>query len=149
MGLSDLWNLAEKVARAVWPVVSVLIGVLVGAYIANRNQKKQWVSDNKKQEYRELMTALAEAFNAVVDETVPSIAYGPEEQRAFATAKTTLVITIGDRIFIAQELKEMKFLGRWNTAVVDFHNTHDENVFTETFVGITADIVKAASRLSD
>jgi hypothetical protein len=148
MRLPELWDLIVKTAGAAWPVVSVLIGVLVGAYIANRNQKKQWVADNKKQEYRELMTALSEAFNAVLDETVPNVAYGPEEQRAFARAKTKLVTAIGDRIFIAQELREMKVLDRWQSVVRDFHKTHDEKAFTDTFVAITNELVKAATRLS-
>jgi hypothetical protein len=149
MHLRELWDLAVKTAASTWPFVGPLIGVLIGAYLSNRNQKKQRVADNKKQEYRELMSAFSEAFNAVLDGAVPMHPYGPEEQQAFARAKTELVTTIGDRLFIVQELENMKALDRWMRAVSNFHSAGNEEVFTQAFVGITADIVKAASRLSD
>jgi hypothetical protein len=134
-------------AKAAWPTVTGLIGVLIGAYIANRNQKKQWFVDNAKQEYRELMTALNKAFSAVLDETTPGVGHGPEEQRAFARAKAHLVVTIGDRILIARELREIQLLNRWQTAVRDFHKMQDETVFTETFVAIKGDLLQTAMRL--
>ena len=62
--VSQHWELIAKVASAVWPSVTGLVGVLIGAYIANRNQRKHWIADNKKREYQELLTAMSRAFNA-------------------------------------------------------------------------------------
>jgi hypothetical protein len=60
------WNILAKVATIIWPVVTGLIGVFIGGYIANQNQHKQWVAENKKTEYRELIAALNKAFYAML-----------------------------------------------------------------------------------
>src|SRR5216684_3676535 len=56
------WDAVANHAKAVWAVGGPLLGVLVGAYIANRNQRKQWIAENKKQEYRELLSVMSKGF---------------------------------------------------------------------------------------
>jgi uncharacterized protein YneF (UPF0154 family) len=57
-----LWNLLKEIVGDLWPVVTLLIGLFVGGYVSIRNQRKQWISDTKCREYRELMTAMTRAI---------------------------------------------------------------------------------------
>ncbi len=54
MSESHRGEMIAKVVMAIWTAVGPLVGVFVGAYIANRNQRKHWVGNCKKEEYREL-----------------------------------------------------------------------------------------------
>lgn len=40
------------------PAIYALLGVIIGGWISWRNQHRQWVSDNKAREYRELIDGL-------------------------------------------------------------------------------------------
>ncbi len=138
-----LLNIAAGIRETLGP----LLGVLIGAYIANRNQRKRWVADNKKEEYRELMTALSHAFSAVLDERQPMVALDGEEQRRVSRAKGQLPITIADRVFIADEVKGLRVLERWMKAVGDYHSSGDEKSFTLAFVQITDDLTRSAKKV--
>src|SRR6266404_6383389 len=70
-----------SVFRSVWLAVGPLVGVLVGAYIANRNQRKHWIADNKRAEYRKLLSTLASTFTGIIELRAPGVALGPAEQR--------------------------------------------------------------------
>jgi hypothetical protein len=63
----ETWKAVRDSAGVIWSAVGPLIGVWVGAYVANRNQRRQWLLDNKRQEYRELLTAL---MNGILDSGV-------------------------------------------------------------------------------
>jgi hypothetical protein len=43
------WNIVAGYAKSIWAVAGPLLDVLVGAYIANRNQRKHWIADCKKE----------------------------------------------------------------------------------------------------
>jgi len=58
MSQPETWKAVGASAGVIWSAVGPLMGVCLGAYIASRNQRKQWLLDNKRQEYRELLTAL-------------------------------------------------------------------------------------------
>jgi hypothetical protein len=56
-----------------------LLGVLLGGWLTNRNQRRDWVADNMKQEYRELLTTLSKTFTLYAELT-PRF-YSTREQR--------------------------------------------------------------------
>jgi hypothetical protein len=57
----ETWNLIKDSAGKVWPVVISLAGVFAGAWLARLWDRKKWQNDNRKQEYRELLTSLTSA----------------------------------------------------------------------------------------
>ncbi len=103
--------------------------------------------DNKKQEYRELLTTLTRTFGSIVNLNLPMIAHGPEEQRAHAEMEAQALMTIRDRIFVAGELREMKLVEKWIKATRDFDNTRDYDAFAKSFGEITRLITEAANRI--
>ena len=44
-----------------WSAIGPLIGVIVGGWITTRTQRKHWILDNKKAEYSELITVIADS----------------------------------------------------------------------------------------
>ena len=56
------WPLVATYTKGVWAVVGPLVGVLIGAFIANRNHRKQWLADRKREEYEALLVSLTDAF---------------------------------------------------------------------------------------
>jgi hypothetical protein len=141
------WELIGKVLAGVWAGVGPLIGVLVGAYIANRNQRKQWIADSKKHEYQELITAMTRAFNAMLNRSAPMVAYGPEEQRAFAAAEDEALITISDRIFIWEELDKLKILQRWQELTRNLNARGDIQAFSNAVGEIRGSLIREAKKL--
>jgi hypothetical protein len=55
---NDVWS-------AVGPLIGVVIGALLTPWMAWRWQRKQWSSDNKKEEYRNLLDALGECVQKI------------------------------------------------------------------------------------
>src|SRR5713226_4251307 len=53
-----------KVVMTIWAAVGPLLGVALGSYLSTRTQRRHWVMDNKKQEYRELLTIRDRIFVA-------------------------------------------------------------------------------------
>jgi hypothetical protein len=55
------------ILAALWAGVGPLVGVLVGAYLTNRIQRRLWLADHKRQEYRELFTVMTNAFGKLLE----------------------------------------------------------------------------------
>ena len=51
---------------SIWAAVGPLIGVLLGSYLSTLNQRRQWISDNRKNEFREIITTLASCHAIIV-----------------------------------------------------------------------------------
>jgi hypothetical protein len=135
-------------SRDIWSVAGPLVGVLIGAYVANRNQRKHWIADNKKQEYRELLTALTRAFGAMLElRGAGMIALGPEDQRAYGAMETQALQIIRDRLFIADEVTQMDLLNRWADATKDFDSTHNPRTFAAGFGKIADSVTASAKKL--
>ncbi|HXP70738.1 MAG TPA: hypothetical protein VOA88_15760 [Candidatus Dormibacteraeota bacterium] len=141
------WTVIATYAKGVWAAVGPLVGVLVGAYIANRNQRKEWVADNKKQEYRELVSILTRALNSVMLESAVLVAHSPEEQREFERIGNEVLITIRDRLFIEDVVTKLRVYERWRQALADFRGVRQRQVLIDKVEEIKSDLRKAAATL--
>jgi hypothetical protein len=135
------------VALAAWSVVGPLVGVLIGAYTANRNQRKHWIADNKRLEYRELITALVEASGRLIQLYLPGMAHGPKEQDDAFVAETKATITILDRVFIADALKELKLADRWTDALSNLRATSSVRQFVLVTETMRDDVIASAAKI--
>jgi len=54
----ETWNAIGDYSSKVWAAVGPLVGVWIGAVLAKRWQREQWIADNKRAEYRKLLTTL-------------------------------------------------------------------------------------------
>jgi hypothetical protein len=137
----------STIILGIWAALGPLVGVRYGHVLSKRLQKEHWTTDNKKQEFREVLSAITEAFSTIVRYGSAGIATGPEEQRARDRAESTSFAILRDRLFIARELEELRAIHRWAEATRDFDNQHDITQFTQRFAKLTSDIKEAALRI--
>ena len=144
------WELIGKVLTGMWAAIGPLIGVLVGAYIANRNQRKQWLADNKKQEYRELLTSVTSASTALIEnaQAAAGNANTRTQQVAAKEEYFKAIRTLQDRIFIAEELAKINLFDRWGTAMKALVETKNVHKFEDSFEEMKKEIVKMATKLN-
>jgi|ERR1019366_5537332 hypothetical protein len=102
------WTVFVAYAKSVWAVGGPLVGVLIGAYIANRNQRKNWIADCKKEEYRELLSVVASAYAKLL--SVRHKFVWNDEARDI---QLQVASVLRDRIFIAKQLLRLDAMNRW------------------------------------
>jgi hypothetical protein len=120
---------AEQLHRLVTTVLnshgfSAVIGGVVGSWLtqlfASRWQRRVWVNDNKKAEWRELLDVVREGNQGMLDWYARIVASGG---RAGATEERFAPISVStikadmvfhDRIFISKEVRDAKLYQRWN-----------------------------------
>lgn len=123
-------------------VLSALIGLLVGHVLTRRWQFEQWKLENRKAEYRQLLSALSAGYMATVSYRQWSTTEGREEVAKVQMAATAC---IKDRIFIAEEMRRNNILLRWETSLHRYRNgAGDDSAFQEEFSQITNDLVNTA-----
>jgi hypothetical protein len=130
-----------RIAPGLWPVVTLLIGIYVGGTVTSRNQRKQWVLDNKRNEFRELISAITRTVTLVAN--LPQGA-GPEERKAAGDAELTAIAMINDRIFIAREMAELNVLNRWHKMMPGLVNRSQGS---EDFDKLKEDLINTAMKL--
>ena len=95
-------------------VIGTLGGVFLGQYYGGKSQREQWLRDNKKEECRELLTALSSAsialaywYGAIDDIRGQITVLGNIEIRKqeYVKANTLLQMILIDRLFISKEVR--------------------------------------------
>jgi hypothetical protein len=96
----------------IWAAVGPLVGVRYGQELARRNQKIQWVADSRKKEFKELLGALDSVFAFHIREGVVAKT-DKASQKEYLDMNHKASWCIRDRIFITDEIEELKVLERW------------------------------------
>lgn len=60
------WSLAGKIVTMVWAAIGPLAGVLIGALLASRIQRRQWLADRKREEYHKLISAITYTYKEMM-----------------------------------------------------------------------------------
>jgi len=120
----------------VWAAIGPLLGVLVGSWLTMRYQRKLWLLDNRRAEYRKLLSTLSEsatqALHAFAIETVDPVL--PRSSRRMTSAIAKSVNVIYSRLFIADDIKKLDVMKRWQSTldalqkernVITFHKKLD------------------------
>jgi hypothetical protein len=148
------WTFAEDLIVKSWAAAGPLVGVLVGALLGRSWDRRKWLNDNRKEEYRELITALTDAATAMMErvesrdgahiQLVRERSEFVEEKRG-RYLKSLKVLQ--DRLFIAAEIEKMKLFDRWGDAVKKVLDDKNVSAFDDKFEVIKSDIVKRATTL--
>ena len=121
----------------IWAVAGPLIGVVLGGYLSRMWQREQWVLDNKKQEYRELMTALTRTYGLFAQYKAPMVAIDAQTQRMLDEADAEALLILRDRLFIRKEIEDANVQSMWVGAVIAYDRTLDLSTFTHAFNNIS------------
>lgn len=139
-GCQDM-NLSVSQVLAWLPLIgalSGLLGVILGAYLTRSWQRKQWLLDSKKAEYRELISALSQAAHYILNNSphlqLPNGMGGlksGEQERLSDEAADRGHATISDRIFIADTMAREKIDERWVAVLKEKHVDNFWNAWEE------------------
>ncbi len=131
----------------------VVVGVFLNVFSTRVAVRDQWLLDNRKQECRELLTALSSASIALAFwhndlevkalSTPQGIAYGTIVTD-FHQADRALKSIIGGRLFIANEVRKARITKRWNAVVSDQAKRTDFAKQTREIELISKDIIHSA-----
>jgi len=97
----------STVGLGIWAAIGPLIGIALGHSLNRSSQHEQWLRDNRKQEYRDLLTSLTTAYLHLVH----NWSGGNEEPVNEASR------VLHDRIFIAQEIRSARIMEEWGAIV--------------------------------
>jgi hypothetical protein len=134
------------VALGVWAVIAPLAGIVLGHYLTRSWQREQWLRDSRKQEFRELLTALTRAYQCMSFLKLPANLLNQEHHDRILSTLEEANITFNDRIYISEDLREKKLYDLWLAARTQYEKDHDWNKFLAVHQQIRNEIVKAATR---
>jgi hypothetical protein len=135
-------------------IVSAFIGAASGSvvstlmvhWLTRSRDREKWILDNKKQEFKELITALAVSYKSagsfprqVCDEDADLIADHVNEVLRIAS----------DRLFITKDLDLRRLRRRWSESVAECRKEnapHNRLVLDIAYRSISDEIVAAAGR---
>lgn len=127
------------------------IGSLIQQFVSAKLRQREWVKDNKKQEWRELITTLSHSVHRVLRhppdsrlDGIVAISGEDEKQLAedFAEADLEARRVIEDRLFISSWVKSENLLERWQLIAAErdleyWNHLHTELVdFAQKDLGI-------------
>jgi len=131
-----------------------LIGVAIGALLSNigslfilflthRHQRKQWILDNKKSEWRELFTTLCRSARTILHNHPHSLgAVAGEQARLADAADQEARMVIQDRLSIADVMQKENVLETWERGIAK----DEAGVFWADWWDLHATLVKAARK---
>jgi len=104
----DTWNILLAGSGSI-------LGLFIGAYLSRSWDRNKWLNDNRKSEYKELLTAITTASVSIIKSASEADDFDVRKQAN--EANTEFHRVVNDRIFIASELEEIKIVQRWDEAV--------------------------------
>ena len=110
---TTLLTLGGFLARA-WSAIGPLIGVLIGSWLTRSWQRKQWVLDSKKTEYRELISTLSHSYHTIAKNAhLGGMIFSVEQLTDRSEASEAGKRVIEDRLFIVEEMRKENIRELW------------------------------------
>jgi hypothetical protein len=124
---------------SIWAGVGPLVGLLVGHYLIRSWQREQWLLDSRKQEFRELLSAITSAHVEHISCTTFRDA-SSYDLKVWKEAEKRAFQVIADRIYIAEDVEQLRIKHRFGNM------TDDDSQFHSELRQLTLDIVEVAKR---
>jgi hypothetical protein len=138
----QLFPLWVSVFLAIWGVVGPTIGVLAGHYLSASSERKRWIADNQKEEYRRLLAALSKINIALCelrtsDGTMEALSEGLSD---FSEASNTC-------LFINEFLESSGVLGEIRQAAQAFVETSDFEDYRKKYWNSINQIIESVKKI--
>jgi hypothetical protein len=121
------------VILAVWAAVGPLVGIYIGHHLLRSQQRRQWLADNRIQEWREVITTLQKSLVLITQFDATRNLSTTEEKKAdmpaVLDARAVALSVLNNRLFIAKEVRHHKMFDKWKKAVDEFDEDHDPGKF--------------------
>lgn len=102
--LMPLW---VTIFLTLWAAVGPLVGILIGHYLVRSWQRRQWLADNQKEEYRRVLAGLNRLNMALIE----LHCYGNVDAQEIKQAMEESTIALNTSLFITDFLEESKVAG--------------------------------------
>lgn len=91
----------------IWAALGPLVGILIGHYLVRSWQRRQWIADNQKEEYRKVLAGL-NRLNLLLAQQH----YGENvDAQEIKQAQEEITIALNTSLFIADFLEKSKVVG--------------------------------------
>ena len=128
----DLWPIVRN--TAVWwsPIVAGFIGAFGVHLLTQSREREKWILDSKKQEYRELLSALSQAHMST-SSVSPGFANKDDlpQYSAISPIQDNSERIFSDRIFITNDLPLLDLQKSWRKAMNDYSYAGAWSIGTE------------------
>jgi hypothetical protein len=119
----ETWKQIGNYISRGWVALGPLVGVLVGAYITGKRQRRDWLADNKKEEYRELISAISKGLATYLQLYVGQSIRDTADQKQLMLATSHVLETSRSRLFITNQIRRLEVAKRWSASVVSYQKT--------------------------
>jgi hypothetical protein len=92
---------------AVWAAVGPLVGIVIGHYLTRSWQRRQWIADNRKEEYRKVLSGLNRLNTLLVKQHLN----GRVDVEEIKPAMDEVSVALNTSLFITDFLEESKVAG--------------------------------------
>lgn len=120
----DVWSILRN--TAVWwsPVVAGFIGAFGVHLLTQSREREKWILDSKKQEFRELLSAISQAYmntrSVQPGFVMFSDSQNKERHSAIFSMQQDSVRLFTDRLFITKDLPLNDLQDSWRKAMEDY-----------------------------
>ena len=132
------------VGLVIWGAVAPFLGIFLGNVLTRSSEREQWIKDKRNEEWRELLTALAESLRVHL-RMYPGRPLGQDDQREILNVSEACFRAIRDRIFIAADVRKLNLENWWSAAVMRHQEDLDALKLGSTYDAIRVEIVKMAT----
>lgn len=112
--------------------------------MARHSQREQWLLDQRKEEFRELIVGLEESMKSEVDHAIRTSQYTPDERRQLSRKTSDFYTIVRTRIFTANDVRDMDLSQRWREALKDY-GVEDIDVLRGRYESLLKELVDAAT----
>jgi hypothetical protein len=141
-------ELIAGIIEKAWPVAGPLVGIFIGGWLTNRNQRRQRIADRKREEYREPLHKLNQTLSIIANFHAPISDFTGGEERQDEEAKNKALIVIDTRIFIDDEMHRIDLRNRCLKAIQEVESDRHSLAFVRAVRDITKDIKNVAKTLT-
>lgn len=123
-------------ATALWwsPIVAGFIGAFGTHLLTQSRDREKWILDNKKQEYRELLSALSDSYVSLVA-FINSFSGKPDESetKQFRDSVLNLTRVVRDRLYITEDMDVGQLLVVWRQVTERFFEHRNVDLFCDEY----------------
>jgi hypothetical protein len=113
--------------------------------MARHSQREQWLIDQRKEEFRELILALEESMRSEADHSIRTEQYTPDERRQLSRKMSDFYTIVRTRIFTVADVRNIDLDERWSEALGDYRREGDADLFRGKYESLLKALVDAAT----
>jgi len=97
-------------------ISGTVVGIVIGHFLARDRDRRKWLLDRRNEEFKELMTVIATAYVNCADARYHIHEPTPESLVEMNAASMNCLVTIQNRIYIAEHIKNLRLDYMWLNA---------------------------------